>query len=164
MYQHITMIATLSLVFAAIAFYFVGFIHFKMKLTERNSITTYGTLVGFRAYYPTDRHGNYAEDYLDNKKGRVPIVRFRVDEEMLDIAASRPDYSLEEEDIGKQVRVRYRRFFGITMVIDDARSLKNYNQLKTVLFWVLFSIATILLVFGILAYLCLPGIFENIAN
>ena len=162
----LTQIVVLSLVTIAISFYLVGCIKFLSRLTPTNSISTYGTLVCFREYYRLDRstRGGYSfQDYPDNKAGRVPVVSFILDDESLDISAAASNYTLTKDDIGKQVRIRYRRNIGIVMMIDDERSLKKYNQLRNTLFWVFMCVATILLLMAIPAYFYLP-ILDGFVN
>ena len=162
----LTQIAVLSLVTIAISFYLIGCIRFASRLTPTNSISTYGTLVCFREYNRWDnssRSGYSFEEYPDNKAGRVPVVSFNVDGEILDISAAASNNTLTEDDIGKQVRIRYRRNIGIVMMIDDERSLKKYNQLRNTLFWVFMCVATILLLMAIPAYFYLP-ILDGIVN
>lgn len=160
--QTVIKIATISLILIAAVFYLVGFLHFRTaRLTERNSKSTYGTLVGFRTYYTTDEWGDNFVDNNENKKGRVPIVEFRVNGAMVQIAAATANYSLVKDDIGKQVQIRYRQFMGIVMIIDDDISLRDYNQLQNTLFWVFVSVATIVLILGILASIFLPKTFGS---
>jgi hypothetical protein len=161
--QTLTRIATISLILISAAFYFVGILrYFVFRLPENNSVGAYGTLVGFRKYYNnSDQIGDHSLDYSENKPGRVPIIKIRVDGEDLDIAASAANYKLTREDLGKRFKIRYRRFIGITLVIDDGQSLKNYNQLQTILAWAFISVATILLALGLLANSVLPKILSG---
>lgn len=164
MSQMLTQIATLSLVIISIVFYFTGFFLYRFsRITEENSVGTYGTLVGFRRYYTTDQWGDNTEDYPENRRGRVPIVNISLNGESVDIASVASNYSLTKDDIGKQVKIRYRRFIGIKLIIDDGDSLRNYNQLQNTLFWVFMSVATILLIIGIVAHFLLPKILGGIA-
>lgn len=157
----ITQIAVISLILIATVFFLVGFLCFRVsRLTEENSTAGYGTLVGFRRYYVTDQKGDHSLEYDENKAGRVPVVRINIDGEQVDISAAAANYSLTKEDIGKQVRVRYRRLIGITMIIDDAKSLRNYNQLQNALFWTFISVAIIVFILGVLANAYLPGMLE----
>lgn len=163
MAQTITQVAAISLMSIAAVFYMVGFICFKAAcLNERNSTSTYGTLVGFRRYYTTDQWGDNGEDYAENKVGRVPVVAFKVENETVEIAAVKGYYSLTKADIGKQIKIRYRRFIGITMIIDDAQSVQNYNQLQNILFWTFMCVATIVFMLGFLAVIFLPKMLDSI--
>ena len=162
----LTHIAVIALVTIAFSFYLSGCIQFGSRLTLKNSISTYGMLVGFREYNRLDTSSNSeysSQDYLINKAGRVPVVRFSLDGEELDFAAEAPNDTLTKDDIGKQVRIRYKRGFGITMMIDDEKGLKKYNQLQCIVFWILIGIATIFLLMIIPAYLYLP-IWDSIPD
>ena len=138
-------IIVISLVVIAFAFFVAALIFFYTRLTEKNSISTNGELVGFRRYYTTNQWGDNSIDYPENKKGRVPIIKITVDGEKLDIAAATFNYKLTKNDIGKQFRVRYRRFIGITLVIDDGDSVLKYNNKRMLLLWIFISMATIIL-------------------
>lgn len=165
MSQTLTQIATISLIFIAIAFYLAGFLCFRVaKLTESNSTSTYGTLVGFRRYYTTNKWGSNFVDYDDNKAGRVPVIALEINGENVAISAARGYYSLTKDDIGKRFKVRYRQFIGITMIIDDAQTVKNYNQLQNILFWTFMSVATILLAIGFLAHMYMPRVLGSMIS
>lgn len=163
MFQTLTQIATISLITIAAVFVLVGFLRFRAgRLTEHNSTSAYGTLMGFRKYYVTDQWGDNSEDYIDNKRGRVPIVQISLDGEEVDIAAIATNKVLTSTDIGRQFKVRYRRFIGVTLVIDDDKnSLANYNQLQNTLFWVFMSVATIIFILGLVAYIVLPKVLGS---
>jgi hypothetical protein len=161
--QTLSQIATISLLSIAAVFVFVGFIRFRLgRLNEHNSTSTYGTLVGFRRYYTSDQWGDSGEDYADNKPGRVPIVRIRIDGEEVDIAAVSGNATLSRTDIGKQVKVRYRELIGITLVVDSQKSLHNYNQLQNTLFVVFMCVGAILFILGVLAHFVLPEILGSL--
>ena len=161
--QTLVQIATLSLIIIAFVFYFTGVLMYRLTgLTKENGVSTYGTLVGFRRYYTTDQWGDNTEDYPENKPGRVPIVSFDLNGESVDIAAVASNYNLTKDDIGKQVKILYRKTIGIKMIVDDENSFNNYNQLQNTLFWVFMCIGTIMLVLGILAYVYLPKMIGGI--
>lgn len=165
MSQTLTQIVVLSLTFIAIAFALVGILRFQAtRLTEKNSIGAVATLVGFRKYYSTDQWGDDTEDYPDNKPGRVPIVELKLDGEDVSIAAMVTNGKLTASDIGSQVKIRYRRFIGITLVIDDEQSIRNYNQLQNVLFWVFIAVAAILAILAVVANSVLPRILSGVIS
>ena len=158
--EDITELATLISWMLSFVFYLVSFLHFYYpRLASKKSVCTVGTLVGFRIHYTTDEWGSNSIDYYENKRGRKPIVCFNFNGEYLRIGASAPDYSLTKDDIGKKVKIRYRRFLlGIEMVVDTDNAVEKYDRQKKILFWVFASIATSLLILGILAHIYLPTI------
>jgi hypothetical protein len=162
MWDAIMQIAALSLTVFALVFYLVGFLVFRAaRLTSANSISACGKLVGFRKYYATDQWGDNSVDHTDNKAGRVPIIEIKLDGENVAIAAAAANYTLTGADIGKQVKVRYRRFIGVRLVIDEDKSIEKYNQLRNVLFWIFIGVATILLFVGIASHFYLQHILGN---
>ena len=163
MVKEITDIAIISLLLFSLSFCAIGFIRFRvLRLTERNSICAKGILIGFREYGENVRGNNIFHDYVENGKGRLPLIEIEVDGKIAHIASAISDYDLTSEDIGKQLAVRYRRGFGITLLIDDEMSIRNYNQLQNVLFWSFEAVAIILAILSIIAYKILPLILGNI--
>ena len=136
----------------AISFYLAGFFGFYCsRLTIKNSVSTRGTLIGFRQYYLTDEYDN-SIDNSDNKKGRVPIFEIVINRKKLHIPTNYYKNELTKADIGKQFKVRYRRFMGITLMIDEKEILMKHNKKKILIFLVFMIVATISLIVSFLLF------------
>lgn len=160
--QMLTQIATLSPMCLALAFILAAFLRRVSILTVRNSICTYGTLVGFRRYRASEDVVTCSEDFLDNKKGCLPLIEFEIDGETAYIASSIRDKTLTRKDLGKQVKIRYREFIGVTMIIDEGDSMEKHNQREATFFWIFMGIATMFVFLGLIASTYLPGVLKNI--
>lgn len=125
---------------------FVGWFMFSfLRLNPKQAIRSTGNLVGFRQHLSTVEFSNNYTDYRENRPGRVPVVTLRYEGESFEISAAAADYSLSESDIGKPVRVCYQQKFGIVLLIDNEKSIRNYIRLKKTLFWCFFAVGMILI-------------------
>lgn len=160
----IVYIAVISLFTFSAIFCLVGFIRYKAaRLTEKNCIETTAVLVAFRDFrIGSERPDRVYSDMRENGMNRYPVMAFEENGRMLLVAAAISDYDLTSEDIGREFKVRYKHGFGITLLVDDEMSIKNYNQLQNTLFWVFESLAIILALFAVAAYKLLPLIFNRI--
>lgn len=159
----LALIAILSLGMIAFVFGAVGILKYGFsKLNEKNSKETTAVLVGFREYNPAHRRYHYYDDYTENGKGRLPLLKMDIDGETVTVDAAISDYDLTGDDIGKTLKVRYRRGIALVVVVDDKISIQSYNKLQSILFWTLESIAIILVVLTVIAGLTLPNILNNI--
>lgn len=165
MQNSIVLVAVLSLAIVALVFGVVGFVRYRFnRLTEENSVVITGTLVAFREYRPSDQWNTYYDDYKENGKGRLPVFRIEVDGDTAVVDSLISDYDLTSDDIGKHFPLRYRQGFGISIIVNDEMSIRNYNQLQNTLFWVFESIAIIFAVLTAAAYFMLPKLFSNMIN
>ncbi len=160
--RSVILVAVLSLLLMALTFILTAFLRAGMRrLGEENSVSAWGELVGFRGYYTQELWGDNHVDEAENRAGLVPIVRIRLDGEFVDVAAAVPNFRLTGEDIGRQVKVRYRRGMGIILVVDDETGVRNYNRVQNTVFWALLSVGMLLLAAAVLAYIFLPGILRR---
>lgn len=121
------------------------------RVTERNSVSAYGTLTAFRKYYGnTAIRDSGGIDYESNRGDRMPVVRILVDGEYLDIAAVTADKNLTEADIGRSIRVRYKKGFGISLVVDEHEAMKKYNRQQNVRMGILIFLGLLFLMPGVL--------------
>ncbi len=149
----VRLIIILSLFFMSIIFSSTGFIKRAIRLTKSNSIESTATLVAFRDFRIADRHSKTYYDFSENGKGRFPLMALNCNGKLLYVAAAISDYDLTSADIGREFIIRYRKYMGITLLIDDDISWNNYNQLQNILFWTLQSFSIIFIVLNIIIIL-----------
>ena len=156
--REIVLIAVISLYLVSFVFGFIAVFFYGVScITGKNSVSTYGTLVGFRKYYHSNDPGDNFVDCDENTRGSLPVFTFKIaGKGTVQAAAVVTNNQLNSADIGKQVAIRYsntgiRRITGINVIVDDAQSFRNYSQLQNTLFGVFISISIILLIFGIVA-------------
>lgn len=153
MSQTLILVIIISLISIAVVFIVVGFLRFRLgTLSESNSTRADGILVGFRHHYTTDQLGDSGEDYKENKRGHVPIVQISLDGEKVGIAAAVQNKTLTGSDIGKHVKVRYRRTIGVTLIVDDKESLYDYNKVQNILFWIFIVMSVLCLIIAFVVY------------
>lgn len=154
MFDEFILLCVILLISTGALFVFVGwFLHRFLRLNPERAKRTIGYLVCFRSNYSTFQFVNNYKDYKENCQGRVPVVAITLDGETLEIAAVTADYSLSESDIGKPIRVCYQQRFGIILLIDNERSIRNYLRLKKTLFWCFFAVGTTLIAIGVILML-----------
>lgn len=137
----------------ALAIYVAAFLGFRTSfLTDNKSIDDIGKLISFNDPTFTDS----SVDYKYNKRGLVPVVELEYKGEGLIMAASAPNYKLTQDDIGKEFKIRYRNSFGFTLIIDEGDAIAKFNRMKNIQFWILFGLATCVLLFGLYAYIFVP--------
>lgn len=143
------MLCEVLLISVGAVFIFVGWFLFSfLRLDPERAVRTTGTLACFRQHLSTVQFSNNYTDYRENGPGRVPVVTIQIERESFEISAAAADYSLAEVDIGKPIRVCYQQKFGIVLLVDNERSIRNYIRLKKTLFWCFFAVGVILIVIG----------------
>lgn len=151
--EFITLCVVLLMSIGAV-FILVGWFMFSfLRLNPESAIRATGNLVCFRQHLSTLHFSNNYIDYHENGPGRVPVVVMKLGKESFEISAAAADYSLTESDIGKAIRVRYQQKFGIVLLTDNERTMRNYIQLKKTLFWCFFAVGMILITIGVILLL-----------
>lgn len=147
--EFITLCVVLLISIGAV-FMFVGWFMFSfLRLNPKLAIKTTGNLVCFRRHLLTLHFSNNYTDYCENGPGRVPVLTIKLERESFEISAAAADYSLTKSDIGKPIRVCYQEKFGIVLLVDNEKSIRNYIRLKKTLFWCFFAVGMILIVIGV---------------
>jgi len=126
------------------------FIFSARKLTPKHSISTYGKLIGFSTY---NTHSGMSKNYYSEyKKGRLPVVVIKLDNELVDMSAMVTSSVLTTQDIGKNIKVKYRRNLGVALLIDDEEEIRKYNRAQNISIGVCAGLACISLLLGALVY------------
>lgn len=145
----ITLCMVLLLAVGAV-FILTGWFWFSfLRLDPKRAASATGNLIGFRTYHSTYRFANNYTDDPENGRGRHPVVTMKVEGETCVIAAAAPDYSLTGADVGKPVRVLYRQRFGILLLIDNEKSIRNYVRLKKTLLGCFLAVGFLMCVLGL---------------
>ncbi len=146
--EFITLCVVLLISIGAV-FMLVGWFMFSfLRLNPKLAIKATGNLVCFRQHLSTLHFSNNYTDYRENGPGRVPVLTIKLGRESFEISAAAADYSLTKADIGKPIRVCYQQKFGIILLIDNEKSIRNYIRLKNTLFWCFFAVGVILIAIG----------------
>lgn len=152
----LSLIAVLCLAMFALVFIAVGFLRFRVCVLKPDKmIRARATLVAFRSFHERDKFGGTYVDLEENGKDRRPLMHLTVGGKETLAAAAVNDFRLTRRDLGREFPVIYRSGFGITLLLDDPVSIRNYNRLYNTLFWVFEAIGMILAVIAAAAYFIL---------
>lgn len=157
----LSLIAILCLATFALVFIVVGFLRFRVCVLKPDKmIHARAKLVAFRSFYGTDPYGSSYRDLEENGKDRRPLMQLTIGGKEALVAAAVNDLSLTRQDLGREFPVVYRASFGITLLFDNAVSIKHYNKRYNILFWVFEVIWILFAIMAVAAYYILPKLFS----
>lgn len=129
----------------ALPVYIAAFIGFRFFiLNDKKSVKGIGKLI----YFEDPETPESGVEYYEFKRGLQPVVVFEYKGEDLALRADAPGYNFSEADIGKEFKIKYRNKFGFVVVIDEEDTVSKYNRQQRIKYWLIFGIATALLLFG----------------